>query len=458
MNRSIRRQSFVQPEFRGDLQPHQAEGVHWLLQRPRALLADDVGLGKTVQALALIGTLFETDQLPHAGRNRLCRVLWLTDATLVEQTMAEVETFLPNFTVLGSTDPAMASGGRAQQLRKRSFPSGVDILVMSYEQAHSRRQWLEQFSPSMLVLDEASKLKGEQSFFRTVEDISRRTPRVLSMTATPLENNPTELFAILRATGTPGLWPKRVIDADFIEWELSPPDHQGKRRKIPVDWVENKVSEVRDYLSGVMFRRTAEDIDLDLPRHVGDRIRWVPLGADQQAEYDAAARQTGLSGFHKQQAAGLRAGTSSVLIDALMEELLRSGEPTIVYCESLEMLALAAERFSAAGIEYRQIEGKTTSEDRSDAVQEFRDGGVYVLLGSSVLEHGLNLQTCRKLISLDSSWNPQRENQREGRIRRIGSPHATYEHITLLPDTPLTRKKVGRLEKKSRMARAVCLG
>jgi hypothetical protein len=78
-----------------------------------------------------------------------------------------------------------------------------------------------------------------------------------------------------------------------------------------------------------------------------------------------------------------------------------------------------------------------------------------VLLGSRVLERGLNLQHCRLLISLDPSWNPARERQREGRIRRIGSQHPTYEHIVLLPDTALTGIKMSKLARKANTAAAV---
>ena len=80
-----------------------------------------------------------------------------------------------------------------------------------------------------------------------------------------------------------------------------------------------------------------------------------------------------------------------------------------------------------------------------------------MLIGSKVLERGLNLQHCRVLLSLDSSWNPAREAQRTGRICRIGSPHASVEHVTFLGDTPVTRRKVEQLHNRRAMAEAVGL-
>ena len=89
---------------------------------------------------------------------------------------------------------------------------------------------------------------------------------------------------------------------------------------------------------------------------------------------------------------------------------------------------------------------------RKDVIAKFLDSeGPQVLLGSKILERGLNLQEVRVLISLDPSYNPAREVQREGRIRRIGSPHDTYEHLTLLPDTPDARAKWKLLADKRAM-------
>ena len=108
--------------------------------------------------------------------------------------------------------------------------------------------------------------------------------------------------------------------------------------------------------------------------------------------------------------------------------------------EPLPTLDRVQELLDAAGVGWVRIDGKRGG--RKDALRDFEhDPEVRVLLGTRVLERGLNLQHARLLVSLDSSYNPAREAQREGRICRIGSPHATYEHVTFLGDTPTTREK-----------------
>jgi SNF2 family DNA or RNA helicase len=146
------------------------------------------------------------------------------------------------------------------------------------------------------------------------------------------------------------------------------------------------------------------------------------------------------------------------LVDAFIREVQAlGGEQAVVYCETLQILDQAAKRLTELGITFAHIQGDDTPKKRAAAVQAHRDGEVQILLGSNVVERGLNLQRCRRLISLDSSWNPGRENQREGRLCRIGSAHETYEHVILLPDTGLVHAKQGILDRKRAMAEAVGL-
>jgi SNF2 family DNA or RNA helicase len=440
--------------FRGTLMPHQKTAVKWLTRRPKAVLADDVGLGKTATAIGLVAELFEAGELPHRGRP-LCRVLWITDASLVDQTASEAGLLLGKTTILAGDDPELGTGQKAQQLRSQNYPSGVDIMILSHELAQSRRHWLDSFQPSMLVIDEASKLKGRQAMFETLRDLARRTPRVLSMTATPLENDPTELWSILSATDTPWLWSERVFEDEFVTWREGH-DRFGRSTKRPEGWIPGAPEVVRAYLSKVLLRRTAVDVGLPLPTRIDNGPLWVTLPTRQLAAYEKAT--SGLQGFHQQQKAGLLAGGSSALVDALVRELKARGEEqAIVYSETLQMLDLIQARLTELDISNVRVEGENTDHERTQAVTDFRNGDVRVLLGSRVLERGLNLQHCRLLISLDSSWNPKREHQREGRICRIGSPHASYEHMTLLPDTPLVRSKQATLERKTRSAELVGL-
>jgi SNF2 family DNA or RNA helicase len=441
--------------FSGSLHPHHEEAVSWLLNHPKAVLADDVGLGKTPTALAHVADLSAQALLPYEVPGHLCRVLWLTDASLIEQTAAEVRKFLPGAEVVTGNDPALATGAKAQRLLAQAQVWGIDVLIVSHETAHSRREWLDRHRFSMLVVDEASKLKGGKGIYSTVRALARRADRVLSITATVLENDPTEMFRILHATDTPGLWPEHEFNADFVTWKPSSVTRWGKPVMKADTWTSpHHAEQVREYLGTCVLRRTAADVGLSLPRRVGEHERWVALTPEQAAAHEAAERDPSMRGFHAMQSAGL----GMPLVDELIAELsCRGDEQAVVYTETLDMLSLVGQALDGAGIAHARIEGATAGEDRDAAVAAHRGGDVRVLLGSRVLERGLNLQHCRFLASVDSSWNPARENQRQGRICRIGSPHETYEHLVISPDTKLFRSKFKARDRKLDTARQVGL-
>lgn len=139
--------------------------------------------------------------------------------------------------------------------------------------------------------------------------------------------------------------------------------------------------------------------------------------------------------------------------EAVREVRRRPGQKVIVYTETLALLKALRTALTAQGVAHEVVEGSAAKDARRRAIRAFLDptSGVNVLAGSKVIEYGLNLQDARVLLSLDPSYNPAREQQREGRICRIGSPHDTYEHITLLPNTGLNRRKLQTLDRRQQV-------
>jgi SNF2 family DNA or RNA helicase len=434
-----------------------ASFVGWLVRTRRALLADDVGLGKTIEAIVTILHLKEQGEMWGAP----ARVIWVTEPALIEPTKAKIVRFAPSLTVLTQLDKEGKMDAKAQIALRSNF-DGWDIYIVGYDFLTSRRQGFAKLfrNPSMFVLDETMGLKGAGVRQEAIRDLTHPAPRVLAMTATPYENDPMETFAVLRAMDAPNLWATGVFKT-FVEWA---PGYQlptgGWVEEKPLGWHPDGLSVVREYLETLMLRRNAEDAGLRLPQQVGESIRWVPPTAQQSAAYKAATKLTGLSRHRAREKAGRIAGDSSCLVDECLRELARrSGEKVIVYCESLDVLGLLAKRLEECGLDHRVLEGRIKPHERDQFIEDFcNDPDVNVLVGSSVLERGLDLQFARVLISLDSSYNPQREHQREGRVCRIGSPHESYEHLTLLPDTPLTQEKLAALERKGENATVLGIG
>jgi superfamily II DNA or RNA helicase len=442
--------------FTGELQPHQQRAVEWLDATPKALLADDVGLGKTIEVIGHLCSLMARNELILASNY----VLWVTSANLIEQTAAGLHRFAPILTVLTQTDIRFRSPKtpRAKKAFRFAFGELPDVVVISYQHAKNSRDALfERFGrPSMVVIDEVMALKGGGELHRATQAITKDVPRVIVVTATPFENDAMETYRVLQLLHLSDLWPIHEFKRRFVLWSAG--------FKIPGTWyvvdakpvglLPEHLPELRQYLNQYMLRRTAEDAGASLPARVGEQFRWVTLTPEQQRTYDEAAKIRGGVGHSKRTQIARQADGCSALVDALMEALVEIiDDKVIVYTESLVVLELVCERLTEAGIGHVSIEGKVDPSVRMKLIRSFEhDSNIRVLVGSRVLELGLNLQFCRVLISLDSSDNPQRENQREGRICRIGSLHDTYQHLLLMPYTPTAVLKVKNLQRKSRDA------
>lgn len=429
------------------------------MRTPKALLAHDTGLGKTVEAIAYICELFDSSQLSRLDGS----CVWLTEANLIEQTAEAFRSFAPGLVVTTSKEKGFRSRDAAKWRLAYAdkYFDGFDVVIVSYDSFHALGKGDDQSfadrypHPSIVVLDEVMALKGGGDRARSVARYTRRADRIVAMTATPFENHPYETYEILSLLHLPDLWPRPEFDLCFIEW--SEPFGVGRMfvPAAPICLRPEAVEHFKELLHRYMHRRTAEDANLRLPVKVGETLRWVLLDQSQQHKYDRLTQIKGGAGHILRTQAGREANGSSTLVDTFIEALRSEfvGEKVIVYCESLSVLGVLADRLTQGSVGHRVIEGKVKTADRTTAMADFRDDpAVRVLVGSKVLELGLNLQFCRVLISLDCSDNPQREHQREGRIRRIGSPHATYQHLTLIPYTPVTQKKIADLRRKANTA------
>ncbi|MGE3811032.1 MAG: helicase-related protein [Candidatus Nanopelagicales bacterium] len=421
------------------LMDHQQVAVAHLLRHPRTALCDGVGLGKGATALGLIAALRQQDA-------RL-RALVLVPAAMEAEWMAQIARFLPDVSAGTLRKPDKGASGPPT------------VLVASYGMAQSKK--LDPRDFGVVILDEAAEFKtgpagqaGASATWKWVQGFATRIPVAVALTATPVENHPLEAHAVLSAIGADV--PSLSEFAGAFHWT-----DYGAAGRAPGDFLHDTAAAwVADVLGGSILRRTVADVGLKLPTHVGDRVAFVDLTPAQLHDYERARRWRGRYGHQKREQAGRSSGGASALAQAALPLLLGSGDHVIGYAENPHVHeAIIGPALDSARAHWLLIDGSTEQGKRDRYVAAFKsDDGPRILLGTRVLERGLNLQHCRRMVSLDASDNPAREAQREGRVRRLGSPHDTYEHLTLLPNTPDAHAKWKRLQTKRTMADRIGLG
>ena len=226
----------------GELRPYQRDGFAWLASlwdlELGGILADDTGLGKTLQTLALICHARERD----AGVGRF---LVVAPTSVVSRWVSEAARFAPALRVEPVTDTLAKSGRTIDEL------AAADVIVTTYTLLRLDADAYRSVDWSAVILDEAQYVKNHQAkTYRCVRELAARFK--LALTGTPMENNLMELWSLLSITG-PGLFPdpKR-----FAEHYRRPIERGGDRERL---------ARLRRRIKPLVKRRTKELVARDLP-------------------------------------------------------------------------------------------------------------------------------------------------------------------------------------------------
>lgn len=410
--------------FAGELRPYQLEGFRWLAflyaHRLGGILADDMGLGKTAQTLALIAHTAEhsEDGAPF---------LVVAPTSVMSNWAREAERFTPGLKVAEVT--ATRGAGRTID----DVPAGTNIVLTTYAilrldaEAFADREW------AGLVLDEAQFAKNPASKVHEAA-LGIRAPFRLAVTGTPIENNLSELWALLHIVA-PGMFPSA---REFAE---------QYRRPIEVNHDEERLARLRRRVRPFMLRRTKEAVAPELPPKQ-EQVLEIPLDPRHRRIYDQHLQR------ERQKILGLvddldrnrfivfrsltllrmlsldaglidpvgYADVPSSKLDALLDQLddiVGEGHQALVFSQFTSFLQRAADRLDAHGIPYAYLDGSTRQ--RQKVIDGFRRGdGKVFLISLKAGGFGLNLTEADYVFLLDPWWNPASEAQAVDRAHRIG--------------------------------------
>lgn len=421
--------------FRGELRPYQAKGFAWLAGLRRygfgGCLADDMGLGKTVQYIAYLLHLLEKE--PGGPSLLIC------PTSLIGNWQKELSRFAPSCRVL-----LHYGAGRAEDAEEfRSRIQGFDLVITTYMTALLDRDLLHSVRWHSLCLDEAQHLRNA----RTKQAMAiRRLPagHRIALTGTPLENRPADLWSVIDYANPGYLGSLAAFEKQYGRMAAS-----GRA-------AETLGRIVRPFLLRRM--KTDPGIASDLPEKVESNI-YVPLTAEQAALYEGVLERlwngleqsSGLArrgrilsaitrlkqicdhpSLYRKEGPDfpvdpLQSNKSAVLLDRV-SELRSKGESCLIFTQYAAMGFLLKRMLEDALKEpVLYLHGGTAKAERERLVEQFREGGVFVLslrAGGT----GLNLTEANHVFHYDRWWNPAVENQATDRAHRIGQRRNVFVH------------------------------
>ncbi|MBI3927213.1 MAG: DEAD/DEAH box helicase family protein [Armatimonadetes bacterium] len=402
--------------------PHQERTALRVMRRlrGRAILGDEVGLGKTVEA----GLVLKEYLL----RGLVKRALVLCPPSLVEQWQGELAAKF-SLPFASTLEPRVRECGTEAWQR-------FDFLVASMPLARMRRhrEALGQCAFDLVVVDEAHHLRNRTSAaWRLVHELPKKF--LLLLTATPVQNDLEELYNLITLLRPGQLGTPREFRSRFVD-----PAEPRKPRNVAA---------LQELMSDVMIRNTRSSVQLVLPPRRARTVRLTPT--PEEGELMAEVRNLVREHWGQGRFSGmalttllLEAGSSPAALaptlsrmdfsdlarraadlslgskgQALRELALAHREPVLVFSrfrESLQALAVALRNVGRPVFCYH---GGLTPARREEELAAFAAQGGVMLL-SEVGGEGKNLQFCRHLINFDLPWNPMKIEQRVGRIHRIG--------------------------------------
>jgi len=421
-----------------------------------------MGLGKTMQSISLLAYLKEYRAIsgPH---------LVIVPKSTLGNWVKEFNRWCPSFRVLRLQGPKE----ERQRLVREELMSGTyDVVVTSYEVVIIEKAALRKFSWQYIVIDEAHRIKNEQSA------LSREVRRLdsghrLLLTGTPLQNNLHELWALLNF-----LLPDVFSSAeDFDHW-FAGGDSSGQGVQ------QNAVHKLHSILKPFMLRRVKADVASELPPKIETKL-FVGLTKMQNEWYrkllskDAASlNQVGgadkvrllnilmqlrkccnhpylfdgaepgppySDGPHLWENSG-----KMNLLHRLILKLKAGGHRVLLFSQMTRMLDIFEDYCRHVGHNYCRIDGNTNGIDRDNMIEDFNSPGsekFIFLLSTRAGGLGINLATADTVVLYDSDWNPQMDLQAMDRAHRIGQKN-TVRVFRLVTEQTVEEKIVERAERK----------
>uniref|UniRef100_A0A8C7L2G3 Chromodomain helicase DNA binding protein 5 n=1 Tax=Oncorhynchus kisutch TaxID=8019 RepID=A0A8C7L2G3_ONCKI len=441
----------------GTLHPYQLEGLNWLrfswAQGTDTILADEMGLGKTVQTIVFLYSLYKEGHSkgPYLVSAPLSTIInwerefemWAPDFYVVTYTGDKESRAVIRENEFTFEDSAVKTGRKVFRMKKDTAIK-FHVLLTSYELITIDQTILGSINWACLVVDEAHRLKNNQSkFFRILNGY--KIYYKLLLTGTPLQNNLEELFHLLNF-----LTPERFNNLEGFLEEFADISK------------EDQIKKLHDLLGPHMLRRLKADVFKNMPSKTELIVR-VELSPMQKKYYKfiltrnfealnskgggnqvsllnimmdlkkccnhpylfpvAAVEAPVLPNGSYDGNQLVKSSGKLTLLQKMLKKLKDEGHRVLIFSQMTKMLDLLEDFLEYEGYKYERIDGGITGGLRQEAIDRFNAPGAQqfcFLLSTRAGGLGINLATADTVIIYDSDWNPHNDIQAFSRAHRIG--------------------------------------
>jgi len=456
--------------------PHQIDEVIWALDNPKILIADEVGLGKTIIAALIAAEL--------RARGLANKALFVVPKSLILKWQEELETRF-DFDVKILDYTYMKFVPEPFEKKEFAYVASMDFL----KQEHIKEKIKKDFD--IIIVDEAHKFKIRTDRLELGKVLAVKSNVLIFLTATPHDGRDDDFMARIRLldpyvgdiASSSYLWTRNIKeDVKDIKGQTVFPPRTSKTVDIPLTNAEREInnllqnyfkernSEAKNqreinavrFLSHIFRKRASSSIaaiKISLKRRL-EKLGNINLDEllkmqstikghmtedyDEELDPEFENEESEIDGFTlgvdiENEKASLRniiselekLGSRDTKFDILQNSIkeLKTTDPKtkiLLFTEYRDTLEYLIERLSE-NYKVGKIDGTMKIEDRSSMLLEFRrDGGPEILLCTDAAGEGIDMQFCNIEYNYDLPWNPNKLEQRMGRIHRIGQTREVF--------------------------------
>merc|ERR1711997_1370884 len=387
-----------------------------------------MGLGKTIQTLALLTYLMEK-------KKNMGPYLVIVPLSTLSNWILEAQKWAPTMSTVAYKGSPQFRRNLQAQLRANKF----NTLVITYEYIIKDKAVLSKYHWKYMIIDEGHRMKNHHCKLTQILNTYYTAGNRILLTGTPLQNKLPELWALLNFL-LPSIF--KACNT-FEQWFNAPFAITGEKVELNEEETILIIRRLHKVLRPFLLRRLKKDVESQLQEKGIMRQEAGTQGKNKggskqllntimqlrklcnhpfmfQHIEESYTNHTGIRDLGPDI---YRSSGKFEVIDRILPKMQASGHRILMFCQMTQCMTIIEDYFNYKGYKFLRLDGMTNADDRAEQLKVFNDPNseyFIFLLSTRAGGLGLNLQTADTVIIFDSDWNPHQDLQAQDRAHRIG--------------------------------------